>query len=131
MAHNWNFGRFFGDIFSPVESDRVFNSAEAQKERDWQEEMSNSAYQRSVQDMKAAGLNPAMMYGGSGIQPASTPSGSAASNHGSASSLLSAIGGVLGGAASLSNNKNMSKRTTARVNNSASSLLYKALDILA
>lgn len=54
-----------------------FNSAEAQKNRDWQTEMSNTAYQRAVSDMRAAGLNPALMYGSGSA--ASTPSGSAAS----------------------------------------------------
>lgn len=57
---------------------RQFNSAEAQANRDWQERMSSTAYQRQVADMKAAGLNPQMMYGSSG-PGASTPSGSAAS----------------------------------------------------
>lgn len=50
---------------------------EAQKNRDWQEQMSNTAYTRGVEDMKNAGLNPGMMYSGANMQ-ASTPSGGAA-----------------------------------------------------
>lgn len=56
-----------------------FNAEQAALNRDWQERMSNTAYQRGTSDMIAAGLNPAMMYGGSAAS-ASTPSGSAASS---------------------------------------------------
>ncbi len=55
----------------------LFNAKQAKINRDWQEQMSNTAYQRGVKDMQAAGLNPALMYGSAG--PATTPSGSLAS----------------------------------------------------
>lgn len=60
-------------------SQQQFNAEQAQINRDWQERMSNTAYQRGTADMVAAGLNPAMMYGGSAVS-ASTPSGSPASS---------------------------------------------------
>lgn len=55
---------------------RDFQASQAQKAMDYQTEMSNTSYQRSVKDMQAAGLNPMLAYMKGG---ASTPSGFAAS----------------------------------------------------
>lgn len=63
-------------LFSSSRRDRE-NREEAQRNRDFQADMSNTAYQRSVADMQKAGLNPMMMYGGIG-GGASTPSGAMA-----------------------------------------------------
>lgn len=48
---------------------REYNSAEAQKSRDWNEYMASSSYQRSVADMKAAGINPASLGGNGTASP--------------------------------------------------------------
>lgn len=53
----------------------AFNMFQADKNRDWQERMSNTAHQREVRDLTAAGLNPILSSSHGG---ASSPSGSTA-----------------------------------------------------
>jgi hypothetical protein len=58
------------------ESQRQTNAANAevaQKQMEFQERMSNTSYQRQVEDLKKAGINP--MYGYMKAQGASTPPG--------------------------------------------------------
>jgi hypothetical protein len=81
------------------------NAREAEKNRQFQADMSNTSYQRATADMKAAGLNPALAYqqGGS-----STPTGSTAQHQ----NTLAGAGGTAEGAAKTYNSI---KQTSAQV----------------
>lgn len=63
-----------------AEKNRQFNAAEAQKTRDYNTEMSNTAIQRAAADYSAAGFNPAAVLssGGAGYSPGASASGTAA-----------------------------------------------------
>lgn len=69
---------FLGGIFgssgqaSTNAQQMQFNAQQAQINRDWQERMSNTAYQRAMQDMRAAGLNPILA---ANLGGATTPGG--------------------------------------------------------
>lgn len=71
----------------------IWNSAmsvhEARQNRRFQRNMSNTAHQRAVKDLKKAGLNPVLAAGG----PASTPSGSTPSLN-SAKGVSQSLGSV-------------------------------------
>lgn len=62
---------------------RQFSADEAQRNRDFQLFTSNTAYQRGVEDMRKAGLNPYLAYNQGG---ASTPVGSSAQSFAGSSS---------------------------------------------
>lgn len=75
-------------IYNHIENTAAmnYNSAEALANREFQERMSNTAYQRTVEDMKKAGINPILAFANGG---ASTPGGSAATISGASMGLAS------------------------------------------
>lgn len=58
---------------------REANARQAQLQRDWEERMSSTSYQRAIADMKKAGVNPMLLFS-KGVG-ASTPTGASASSN--------------------------------------------------
>lgn len=65
------------NLVDSVSRDRLWSEQQALQQMSFQAYMSNTAYQRAVEDMKKAGLNPMLLYQGS-TPVASTPSGAMA-----------------------------------------------------
>lgn len=97
MAGLGALGGLFGTGMNHIQrkTDREFSATEAQKQRDWEEQMSNTAVQRQVADMEKAGVNPAVALGNSGSIGASTPSGAMANSaHGGTADFGSILNGL-------------------------------------
>ena len=93
------------EAFNSWRREADFNAAEASKARDWEKMMSDTAVQRRVADLKAAGFSGLAALGD--VSASSTPSGSAASSHSSPAqakdtftpllrSIVEAVGGIAG-----------------------------------
>lgn len=89
--------------FGTNRTNRIFNANESQLSREHQIKMAQNAYQWAVEDMRKAGLNPALMYA-SGGNGASAPSGAMASAGGSSGTGKAMD--ILGSVASIINSVN-------------------------
>lgn len=73
----------------------AWSAQEAQKNRDWQERLSNNAHQREVKDLMAAGLNP-ILSANAGAYTGSGATGSGFSSSGAMGQVDTSVNGVLG-----------------------------------
>lgn len=100
----WKYGDAMKEAITNATSFE-YNKQEAQKNRDWQEYMSNTSYQRAMADLEAAGVNPYYLFNSGSGSGAPAQSGAAANGSGSSanssSSAANLVSSLIGAAAKI------------------------------
>lgn len=110
-----NIEKYYEPIKQAQAENNAWSAAQAQKAMDYQTYMSNTAHQREVADLKAAGLNPVLSAGGTG---ATTSSGVAAS---AGQENITAMYGLMSKALQATIDQSQAMQNTAKYIASASS----------
>lgn len=118
-----NIGKTANDL-SGVTASQNFNAAEAEKSRQHQVFLAQNQYQWAVDDMKKAGLNPAMMYASGGNGNTAPSGASASSSSGSIGEVLGAVGSILNG---INSARSLDLRTKTQQDDKVTSYMYDNL----
>lgn len=121
----WLSNALIGDLdysrqLEMMKFDQAFNSAEAEKNRQFNLDVASNAYQRQAEDLRKAGYNPALVIGGGA---SSVPSSGVATSHHQGLNHIDAIlpflSGVVGSAFNLVANsmRNNTAMNIAQLNN--------------